>query len=75
MIANIILGVVAFFNLAVILYKFKKERYIDGTFDIGALMALNMMFSGSLSGQIIATTASFLMSFYLFFFPPKFNFL
>ncbi len=66
--------IITFFNLAVLKYKFEKERYADLALDIAAIVVLNILFGGTLTGMVIAMGVSFLISFYLFIFPPKFNF-
>ena len=70
--AFVFLGVVAFFNFAVILAKLNRKRFSDAFFDVVSLVLLNAMFSGSFGGAVIATVASAFMSLYLFFTPLKF---
>lgn len=67
----IIIGVITFFNLVVLKIKFEQERYADLTLDVTAIVVLNMLFGGTLTGMTIAMIASFLISVYLYFFPPK----
>jgi len=66
------IGVVAFFNFAVIIAKLNHARYADAVLDVVSLMLLNAMFAGSFGGAVIATVASAVMSLYLFFTPLKF---
>lgn len=66
------LGIIAFFNFAVIIAKLNRGRYSDATLDVASLFFLNAMFAGSFGGAVVATVASAVMSLYLFFTPLKF---
>jgi len=66
------LGVIAFFNFAVIIAKLNRSRYADATIDVASLFFLNAMFAGSFGGAVVATVASAVMSIYLFFTPLTF---
>ena len=66
------LGVIAFFNFAVIIAKLNRSRYADATIDVASLFFLNTMFAGSFGGAVVATVASAVMSIYLFFTPLTF---
>lgn len=67
------MGIVTFLNLAALKYKYEKGRTDDLIMDIGAIIILNYLFAGSLTGMLVAMTASLCMSIYLWFFPPKFK--
>ena len=60
-------------NLIVLKWKFERERYGDLFLDITALILLNMMFGGTVSGMMIAMMASAMISTYLFFNPPAWD--
>jgi len=66
------LGIIAFFNFAVIIAKLNKGRLADATIDVASLFFLNSMFAGSFGGAVVATVASAVMSLYLFFTPLTF---
>jgi len=66
------LGLVAFFNFAVIIAKLNRARYADAGVDVLSLFFLNAMFAGSFGGAVVATVASAVMSLYLFFTPLTF---
>lgn len=68
-----IIAFVTFFNLIILKIKYEKERYGDLTLDIASIVILNMFFGGTLGGMMIAMMASFGISVYLYFSPPKFN--
>ena len=68
----LIMGIATFFNFIILKWKFEKERYADLAFDIATLVTLSWLFSGTVSGMIIAMIASALISLYLIAFPPKF---
>lgn len=59
-------------NLIIMRIKAALNRWSDLTLDIGAMIALNYMFLGTLQGAIIANASSLVLSIYLFIFPPKF---
>lgn len=68
----LIMGVATFFNFIILKWKFEKKRYADLVFDIATLVTLSWLFSGTVSGMIIAMIASAMISLYLIAFPPKF---
>lgn len=67
----LVMGIVLAANLGVIKYKFERSRTADATLDLAMLIALAYVFGGSLSGLIIANVASAAFSIYLFFSPPR----
>lgn len=67
----IIIGIAVFFNIAVIKWKFDRERYADAFVDFGCLIVVALLFSGSYAALVVGTIASALVSIYLFFSPPK----
>lgn len=66
-----IIGVVVAFNFLVIYAKFSKNRYLDGGLDLVLLTTISILFGGSYAGLVVATIASAIISFYLFFSPPR----
>lgn len=72
MIAFTIIGIAAFFNVAVIIHKLNKQRYINGIIDAALLIAVMILFSGSYGALVIGTIASAFISIYLNFVPLKF---
>lgn len=68
----IIIGIATAFNFIVLNIKFKKERYSDLFLDVLALISLNWMFGGTMSGMTVAMVASAIISVYLYFNPQSF---
>lgn len=69
----IAMGIVTFLNLIVLKIKFERGRTDDLVMDVAAIVVLNYFFAGTLTGMLVAMTASLCMSIYLWFFPPKFK--
>jgi hypothetical protein len=70
---ELIIGVITFFNFIVLLHKFQEARWADLAVDASILFILSFLFAGSISGLVIAMTASFLTSLYLLKYPPQFS--
>lgn len=68
----IFIGFAVFFNIAIILQKLSKQRYIDSLLDMTILAGIIYVFKGSFDALVVGTIASFIMSFYLYFFSNKF---
>ena len=66
----IILSVVVVSNFILLKWKFEQGRIADLFTDLLVLVSLSYMFSGTMGGMIIALTSGFIMSIYLFFYPP-----
>ena len=66
-----IMGFALAFNMIVIKMKFEHGRSGDAWFDLGSLVILGWLFSGSVGGLAMGTIASAIISVYLFFSPPK----
>ena len=62
---TVIAGIAIFFNFAIILWKFKAERYLDMLLDAGTLIAISYLTMGSVSGFQAGMIGSMLMSLYL----------
>lgn len=69
---SILVGIITFFNLAVIKKKLDYLRYEDAAFDGLTLFALAWVFSGSYGGLVVATISSFGMSLFFLASPPQF---
>lgn len=67
----IVLAVILFIDLWFIFYKLKNQGFIPAFVDLMILIAINSVMGGSLGGEIIGTIAAFLISVYLWFYPPK----
>ena len=65
------MGVAVAFNLLIILWKFQHDRIGDGTLDSALLVLVGVVFSGTITGLMIGTIASAIVSLYLLAFPPK----
>lgn len=66
-----IFGVIASFNMLIILVKWKQSRYGDAILDGAILFMLNSMAGGTLTGMMIATVASLIVSIFLYFYLSK----
>ena len=66
------MGIVTFFNFVILKIKFEAGRWGDLALDLATLVALGYLFGGTVSGMLVAMIASFIMSVYLWFKPPKF---
>lgn len=69
----LVIGVFTALNFIFIKWKISKGRYSDATLDIGAFIALNWMFGGTMSGMSIAMVASAIFSVYLYYSPPSWS--
>ena len=67
----IIIGFVTAVNFLILKIKAEKNRWADLAFDIATLFILSYLFAGTLSGLTIAMVSSFVVSTYLYFYPPK----
>jgi hypothetical protein len=66
----LIMGVSVFTNLWAVKMKLERKRYSDAILDGAIFIILMMVFAGTVSGLSIATMASSIFSFYLYFSPP-----
>ena len=73
MIQIAIMGISLGINIIVILYKWRKQRYLDATIDGSILALIGFIFQGTISGLMIGTIGSSVVSIYLLIFPPKLN--
>lgn len=67
----LVIGIATAANFILLKIKAEKNRWADLLFDIGVLFILSFLFFGTLGGLTIAMISSFIMSLYLYFFPPK----
>lgn len=65
------LTIATFFNILIIRYNLKKKRYENIAFDIGIIIALSILFKGTLTGMAVATSVSALWSITLIIKPIK----
>jgi len=70
----ILMGIVSALNLIFIKFKFSKKRYGDATLDGLTFFLLTSFFTGSMGGMFVGMVASLVISIYLYFSPPEFNF-
>ena len=69
----IILSIVVVSNFILLKWKLENGRLADLFTDLVVLLSLSYMFSGTMGGMIIALTAGFIMSIYLWVYPPDFS--
>lgn len=67
----ILIGITVFFNIAIIMWKFERNRYADASLDTALLVLVALLFSGSYGALVVGTVASALVSLYLLVSPPK----
>jgi len=70
-----LMGFAVFLNLFAIKWKLENERFADAGLDAAVLVLIGWLFSSSISGLMIGTIASSLMSLYLLISPPKLDML
>lgn len=68
----IFLGLIVALNFIIIKIKFDRKRVEDAIFDIGLLLIIMGLFSGSYAGLIVGTIASLFISIYFLASPPTF---
>ena len=67
----IVMGIAVAFNLIIIKWKIEHERYSDALLDGIVLVLLGIIFAGTISGLMVGTVASAIVSLYLMIVPPK----
>lgn len=68
-----IMGLITFFDFAILKWKFEHKRYGDFALDLGMLFIVLNFFHGSIALTLVGMVAQFVMSIYLLIFPPKFT--
>lgn len=71
----VIAAIATAFNFLIILWKFSKTRYLDGSLDLVIFVSISALFSQTVTGLQIGMIASMLVSLYLLINPPKLKFL
>lgn len=74
MIFMLVAAFATFFNFCIIIWKFKKERFLDSALDLSIFAIIAVLFAGTITGLQIGMVASMLVSLYLLAFPPKIQF-
>ena len=70
----VIMGIVTALNFILIYHKFSIKRVADGSIDLLAFIVICIIFStAGQAGLFVGMVASFIVSIYLYFNPPKFN--
>lgn len=70
----LIVGVVTALNFILIYYKYQSGRIADATLDLTTFVIICSVFSIAGQGGIyVGMIASFIVSIYLFFNPPRFG--
>ena len=67
----VLIGFVTAANFLILKIKAEKNRWADLGFDVTVLFILSFLFSGTLGGLTIAMVSSFVVSSYLYFYPPN----
>lgn len=70
----ILMGLATGFNFIIIVWKFKKQRWLDAVIDTTIMALICILFSGTISGLSIGMVGSAICSLYLLVSPPKFTF-
>ena len=68
----LVLGLVVAVNFIIIKMKADRKRWEDAIFDLGMLVIVMALFSGSFAGLIVGSVASLFISLYFFASPPTF---
>ena len=68
----LVIGIATAFNFIVIMFKFKRGRLEDATFDTLIFIAISYMFAGTISGMSVGMVASAVVSIWMWFDPPNF---
>lgn len=68
----LVIGIATAFNFIVIMFKFKRGRWEDASFDTAIFIAISYMFAGTISGMSVGMVASAVVSIWLWFDPPEF---
>ena len=71
----LLIGVAAAFNFLVVKWKIEHSRFADAGLDVIILIILSFIFGGTMGGMIVATIASFIVSFALLASPPNLSFI
>ena len=66
----VIMGIITAFNMLIIFWKFRKKRYPDAMLDMFMFLFLTSIFTTA-GGMFVGMVASFVISIYLFLYPPK----
>lgn len=67
----LVMGLALAFNIVVVMWKLRHERVIDGLLDLSLLGVLMWLTAGTLTGMLVGTIASFIVSTYLLVYPVK----
>ena len=65
----VLLGLSVAFNIIIVIRKYRLKRYLDATLDLGLLVLIGMVFSGSFYALAVGTVGSMIISIYLYFRP------
>jgi len=60
-----IIGIATGFNFIIILWKFTKNRIVDGFIDLIILAIISILFAGTISGLSVGMIGSAFVSLYL----------
>jgi hypothetical protein len=69
--STMIMGVAVAANILIIKFKIDRQRYSDALLDSTILVLIAFIFKGTISGLMVGTVASAIVSIYLWFSPPK----
>ena len=64
-----LMGVCTALNFVVIISKYRRERYMDATLDLGLLGVICFLFSSGINALCVGMIASAFISMYLWFKP------
>jgi len=67
----LLISIATAINIIVIKWKIEHERYSDALLDAFVLFLLGFVFMGTITGLMVATISSAIVSGYLLIFPPK----
>lgn len=68
---GLFLGLLLTTDLLFVKFKWNSQGALPAIIDISLLVLINSILGGTIMGEIIGTIAAFLISIYLWFYPPK----
>jgi fucose permease len=71
LITGLFLGFLLTADLLFVRFKWNKQGAFPAIIDISLLILINAILGGTIMGEIIGTIAAFLISIYLWFYPPR----
>ena len=68
---GLFLGILLAADILFVRFKFNRQGFFPAAVDVALLVLINAVIGGTIMGEIIGTIAAFLMSIWLYWYPPK----